>query len=225
MPATAPAPESPAESRRVLDPSERSAEILFGVIMVLTFTGSLSAATSGRQEVRTMLIGAIGCNLAWGIVDAIMYIMASLNERGRRVLLLGRVLGERDPRVADRILSDNLPPLVVSVMRPEEIDSIRQRLASLPSPPRRASLSGEDWRGALGVFLLVFVSTFPIVIPFIVMHETRPAMRVSNAVAIVLLYLAGRSAGRYAGFRGWTTGLAMVGIGIVLVAITMALGG
>ena len=43
--------------------------------------------------------------------------------------------------------------------------------------------------------------------------------------AIVLLYLAGRSAGRYAGFRGWTTGLAMVAIGVVLVAITMALGG
>ena len=75
------------------------------------------------------------------------------------------------------------------------------------------------------MFLLVFVSTFPIVIPFIVMREAMPALRVSNAIAIVLLYLAGRSAGRYAGFRGWTTGLAMVAIGVVLVAITMALGG
>ena len=219
------APEPDSESRRVLDPSERSAEVLFGVIMVLTFTGSLSAATSGREEVRTMLIGAIGCNLAWGIVDAIMYLMATLNEKGRHIFLLGRVLDASDPRAADRVLSDNLPPLVVSVMRPEEIDTIRERLAKLPSPPRRASLSGDDWKGALGVFLLVFVSTFPVVIPFIVMHEAMPALRVSNAIAIVLLYLAGRSAGRYAGFRGWTTGLSMVAIGVVLVAITMALGG
>ena len=38
--------------------------------MVLTFTGSLSVAEAGRDDVRTMLIGALGCNLAWGIIDA-----------------------------------------------------------------------------------------------------------------------------------------------------------
>jgi len=94
------APESAPRRRRVLDPAERSAEVLFGVIMVLTFTGSLSAATSGREEVRTMLIGAIGCNLAWGIVDAIMYLMNVLGDRGRRLALLRRVraaLQAREP--------------------------------------------------------------------------------------------------------------------------------
>jgi hypothetical protein len=219
------APERATERRRVLDPSERSAEVLFGVIMVLTFTGSLSAATSGREEVRTMLIGAVGCNLAWGIVDAIMYLMGALTDRGRRVLLLKRVLAGGDEQRADRLLADHLPPLVASVMTPAEIEAIRRRLVALPSPPRRATLSGDDWRGALGVFLLVFLSTFPIVIPFLVMHDARPAMRVSNAIAIVLLYVAGSSAGRYAGFRPWKTGLAMVAVGLVLVAITIALGG
>lgn len=65
-----PAPKSPATTpspgKRVLDPMERLSEVLFGLIMVLTFTGSLGAATAGREEIRTMLIGAIGCNLAWG---------------------------------------------------------------------------------------------------------------------------------------------------------------
>ena len=51
---------------RVLDPSERIAEVLFGLIMVLTFTGSLSIADAGANDVRVMLIGALGCNLAWG---------------------------------------------------------------------------------------------------------------------------------------------------------------
>jgi hypothetical protein len=51
-------------SVRVLEPIERISEVLFGLIMVLTFTGSLSAAESGHAEVRAMLIGAIGCNLA-----------------------------------------------------------------------------------------------------------------------------------------------------------------
>ena len=57
-------------SKRALDPIERVAEVVFGLIMVLTFTGSLSVATAGNAEVREMLIGALGCNLAWGVIDA-----------------------------------------------------------------------------------------------------------------------------------------------------------
>jgi hypothetical protein len=52
-------------TRRVLAPIDRVSEVLFGLIMVLTFTGSLSVAEAGRDDVRTMLIGALGCNLAW----------------------------------------------------------------------------------------------------------------------------------------------------------------
>jgi len=73
-------------SRHVLDPVERMSEILFGLIMVLTFTGSLSVATAGHEEVRGLLIGAIGCNLAWGLIDAVMYLLTILVERGRIAL-------------------------------------------------------------------------------------------------------------------------------------------
>jgi hypothetical protein len=45
--------------------------------MALSFTGSLSVAESGREEIRTMLVGAIGCNTAWGIVDAVMYLITT----------------------------------------------------------------------------------------------------------------------------------------------------
>ena len=70
-------------SRRVLDPSERIAEVLFGLIMVLTFTGSLSIAEAGRDDVRAMLIGALGCNIAWGVIDGVLYLMSALAEKGR----------------------------------------------------------------------------------------------------------------------------------------------
>ena len=172
-----------------------------------------------------MLIGAIGCNLAWGIVDAIMYLINVLGERGRRIALLRRVLADGDARRADAVIADQLPPLVASVLRPEELDAIRRRLAALPEPRARVWLERDDFRGALGVFLLVFLSTFPIVVPFLVMRQPMPALRVSNAIAIVLLFLAGRSVGHWAGLRSWRTGLAMVGIGVVLVAVTIALGG
>ena len=72
-------------TKRVLEPIDRISEVLFGLIMVLTFTGSLSVAESGRSEVRTMLIAALGCNLAWGFIDALFYLMGCLSERANNL--------------------------------------------------------------------------------------------------------------------------------------------
>lgn len=225
MTSNAPAATGAAqERRRVLEPTERFAEILFGLIMVLTFTGSFSAASSGRSEVRTMLIGAVGCNLAWGIVDAIMYLLNTLGERGRNLLTLRRVRGAEPPE-AHRLIAEAVPPLVASTLRPEELETVRRRLAALPEPPRRARFQSDDFRAALGVFLLVFLSTFPVVVPFLVIRDATAALRVSNAIAIVLLFFGGYQQAKHAGYRPWPTGLAMVAVGLVLVAITIALGG
>jgi len=216
---------SPAGRRRILDPSERFGELLFGLIMVLTFTGSLSAATSGHADVRTMLIGAIGCNLAWGIVDGIMYILDNLGQRGRDLLTLHRVLGAPRPEIAQGLIADALPAPVAAVLRPDELESIRKRLSALPEPPRKGGLERNDFLGALGIFLVVFLSTFPVVIPFLVMPDAMKALRVSNAIAIGMLFLGGYFLAKSSGYRPWRTGLVMVAIGVVLVAITIALGG
>jgi len=64
-----------------------------------------------------------------------------------------------------------------------------------------------------------------VVIPFILMHDAMPALRVSNAVAIVLLFLAGHAYGPMIGRGPVSVGIAMVALGVVLVGITMALGG
>jgi hypothetical protein len=50
--------------KRLLDPSERLSEILFGLIMVITFTCSFNVAQAGHGGVRKMLAAALGCNLA-----------------------------------------------------------------------------------------------------------------------------------------------------------------
>src|SRR5512139_21892 len=92
-------------SKRVLDPDERVAEILFGLIMVLTFTGSLSVAEAGREDIRTMLIGALGCNLAWGIIDGVLYLMGSLADQARGLLTLRAVRAAADPAIAQRLIA------------------------------------------------------------------------------------------------------------------------
>ena len=219
-------PDDPIKSsRRLLEPVERISEVLFGLIMVLTFTGSLSVAEAGRDDVRTMLIGALGCNLAWGIIDAVLYLMGSLAEKGRGLMAFRAVRNATDPQKAQQLIADALPSVLASVVQPSELESMRVRLQQLPEPPGRARLRMEDWLSALGVFLLVFVSTFPVAMPFIFMHNAGLALRLSNLIAIVLLFILGYAFGRCAGRHPWLFGISMVVLGAILVGLTMALGG
>ena len=79
------------KSKRALEPMETISEIWFGLIMVLTFTCSLSVNGAGREEVRTLLIGALGCNLAWGIIDSVMHLVRCFVERGAAIARLRAV--------------------------------------------------------------------------------------------------------------------------------------
>lgn len=219
-------PDDPTKSsKRVLEPIERISEVLFGLIMVVTFTGSISVATADQAEVRTMLLGALGCNLAWGIIDAVFYLMGSLAEKGRNLMTYQAVRKATDPQKAQQLIADALPSVVASVLQPAELDAMQERLKQLPEPPERARLGKDDWLGAIGVFLLVFVSTFPVAIPFIFMQNAALALRLSNLIAIVMLFMLGYAFGRYAGRSPWLAGILMVIIGAILVGITKTLGG
>jgi hypothetical protein len=212
-------------SPRVLEPYERVSEVLFGLIMVLTFTGSLSVAEAGRDDVRTMLIGALGCNLAWGIIDGTLYLMGCLSEQGRGVRAWGALRRAASPEEAHRVIAGALPPMVAAALSPAEYESVRQKLLDVSEPPARPRLSRTEWLGALSVALWVVVTTFPVAVPFMFMDNVARAMRVSNAIAVILLFLAGWAFGRVAEYHPWLTGVAMVFVGVALVGLTMALGG
>jgi hypothetical protein len=212
-------------SRRVLEPHERISEVLFGLIMVLTFTGSLSAAEAGRAEIRTMLIGALGCNLAWGVIDGVLYVMGNLAEKGQKLKIFKSLRQAKDPQRGQQIIAGALPPLVASILKPEELETMRQRVLALPEPAERVQVNGRDWFGAFGVFLIVFISTFPVVLPFVFMESARGAMRVSNIVAVMMLFLVGMAYGRCVGRSPLGFGVVMVMLGLGLVTLTIALGG
>jgi VIT1/CCC1 family predicted Fe2+/Mn2+ transporter len=214
-----------ASGVRVLDPAERIAEVLFGLIMVLTFTGSLAVAEAGRDDVRVMLIGALGCNVAWGLIDAVLYLMGCLAERGRDRETYRALRHVADPGQARRLMTAALPPLLAQVLEPEALDRAHRRLQSMAAPIQGARLSASDWRGAFGVFLLVFLSTLPVAVPFLFVENVPSAMRLSNGVAIVMLFAAGYAYGRLVGGRPAAWGVSMVALGSALVALTIVLGG
>jgi len=215
---------TPTERRRLLDPIDRISEIIFGLIMAVTIVGSLSVAAAGREDVRTALIAALGCNLAWGLVDAVMYLIQTLTERTRNVALARRIAGLA-PDDARRSIADEMPPHVATLVGDDELETMRRRLSDA-SPPRVAGLHPADYLAALGIFLLVVIATFPVVVPFMVVSDTAVAMNVSRALTLVMLFLAGLMLGRYAGHaRPIVTGVAMAVLGAVLIAAVKALGG
>jgi hypothetical protein len=211
-------------SKRLLDPVDRVSEILFGLIMVLAITGSLRIV-DGKVDVRTLLVASLGCNLAWGIIDATFYLMGCLAETSRKILIWDAVRNTADPELGRRALAGALPPVFAAAMQPEELEKARLRMVALPEREDRTLLRRHDWMAALGVLLVVFLSTFPVVIPFIVMNDARLALRISNAIAITMLFLAGWSFARYVGRNPVRTGFAWVVLGAVLVVITIVLGG
>jgi len=192
---------------------------------VLTFTGSLSVLGAGHQEVHEMLVGAVGCNLAWGVIDASFYLMGIMAQRGRGRQLVQRLRGTSHATEVRDTLSEAIPEVIMDLMTPGERETLRTRIASMPKDRVPDLLTWTDLKGAIGVFLWVFVVTFPVALPFIFIHDAQTALRASNAIAIALLGVIGWRLATYAGFTKWLTIVSMVLFGMIMVAITIALGG
>lgn len=208
----------------VLEPIDRITEVIFGLLMAMTFIGSLSVATAGREDARLMLVAAFGCNLAWGLADAVIYLLRTWTERTRSRTLLTRL--EAAPSSQGRkLISDALPERVSLALDEDGLEMLRARMlrdVARPMPPR---LGLDDFKAAMATFLLVVLATFPMVIPFLLIDTTATAIRVSHLVALAMLYLAGWLLARYSGGRTQLTGVVLAGVGALLILAIIALGG
>jgi len=218
-------PRSLRTEKRLLNPVDRISEILFGLIMALSFTCTISVAESSKAEVRDIMIGAIGCNLAWGLVDAVMFILTGLAEKGHGRAILRFVRTTTNAEKSRKFIADALPPVVSSAMETKDLENIRKELLKLPESSLRVRVTAKDLKMGLAIFLLVFVSTIPVALPFKFIDDAQRALRVSNLVAIILMFIAGWLLALFAGYNKWVMGFFMILLGIVLVTLTIALGG
>jgi hypothetical protein len=209
----------------VLNPVDRVSEMLFGLFMALTFVGAVSVADQGDAQIRTMFIAALGCNLAWGLVDAVMYLVRTVTDRGRLLTLIRSVRHSPDAETGRRLIEGSLSQLAAGIMSTAEIEAMRGRIVALASLPPRPKLKRDDLIAALAIFLIVVASTFPVVMPFMLFEDVGVAKNVSRAVALLMLFAGGLALGRYAGYGSWRVGLLMAGLGTALVVAINALGG
>ncbi|SFN38736.1 hypothetical protein [Variovorax sp. OV329] len=218
----------PARAQRepVLNPVDRISELIFGLLMAVSFTGAVSVAEAGHAEIRALFVAAVGCNLAWGLVDAVMYLVRTATERGKSLTLLNAVRAAgASPQAGQDLIERSLTRVVSGLVSTAELEAIRLRIVSLPSVPARASLNGRDLLAALAVFLLVVIATFPVVIPFALMDDVGAAKTLSRIIALAMLFFGGFTLGHYAGYGSWRAGIKMAALGTLLVGAIHALGG
>jgi hypothetical protein len=211
-----------------LDPGERLGELLFGLIMVLTFTLGAGIELRGdREATRDLLIAALGCNAAWGIIDGALHLMGRLSARGRIHRIVKRVQAaerrEQALALVARELDERIPAIVEPEIRAALEADVLEKVRAAPLPPTRVNAS-DLWAG-LAVFWLVFLTALPAVVPFLVLRDARIALRVSNAILIGLLFTVGWWWATYTGASPWRTGLFMAAFGVALVVVAISLGG
>jgi len=215
-------------TQRHLDPASRLGEILFGLIMVLTVTLTASfTVADGRKGVRQLLLAAIGSNVAWGIIDASMYIMNAIVVRRGKIRLVEAVQRASDPGAALVLVKDRVEPELQELLGPEKAEAFSKSVLThiVGAQITERILTKEDFYGALASFWVVFVSCLPAAIPFLVFSQPQVALRVSNFLLIAGLFYVGQKWADYAGKSRLAVGSAMVAVGLALVGVAIFLGG
>ena len=216
-------------TKRYLDPADRLQEILCGLIMVLDFTliGGFSAG-EGRAGVRHLLIAALGCNIAWGIIDGALYVMGCLTARRERLKFLTSLRDAPHESAAFAALSKKLDPLLEPGTSADDRSRICQSLlpafANIQLP--EAGIIKDDLYGMAAIFWIDFASVIPAVIPFFIfLDQPRFALRVSNALLVASLFVVGYLWGKQAGSNPYLVGCCTMLVGFALVGVAIALGG
>lgn len=208
-----------------LDPADRIGEILFGLIMALGFTGAVRLGVEETSS-RELFLAILGCNVAWGIVDGVMHTMTTLFQRARALRLARAVRRLTDAR-ALALLRRELDGGLEWALSEDERDSICRRLldSARRTEPPPVKMRADDLMGGAAVAAVIVMMTLPVVVPFALIGDPYRAARLSNAIALAMLFLLGMRWGGFTGLTAWRCGLAMTGVGIALVAVTIALGG
>ena len=218
----------PSLLHRWLDPASSLGEIMFGLIMTLTFTlgAGLMIEDEGRAGARELLIAVIGCNIAWGIIDAAQYVIGQLFDRGR-LRRLGSSIRALSPENAVKLIGGELDELLGEVTSDAECAALYQTIANnvRSRPPTANYVSKEDLMGGFTSFWLVVISSIPAAIPFMFLDDARLALRISNGILLALLFVVGFSWARHTLSNPWVVGLGFLVGGGALVGAAIALGG
>jgi hypothetical protein len=214
---------------RVIDPGTTISEVLFGLIMTLTFTlgAGIMIEGEGAEAARELLIAALGCNIAWGFIDGAFYLIDQLFDRGRRQRIGQMIRNAQTPAHAQTLVAGEFDGLLEGLASDAERGALYRRivenLKAIDVVPNRVTKA--DLSGAIVSGMLVIASCLPAAIPFVFLDDARQALRLSNAILLAMLFYTGFKWARHTLHNPWLAGLSFLLGGVVLVIAAILLGG
>jgi VIT1/CCC1 family predicted Fe2+/Mn2+ transporter len=150
-----------------------------------------------------------------------------LFDRGHVARLVRDARAAPDPDQAYRIIEHELAPDVVDEMTPDEREKIKSVTLGVLRriKPKEPRMERGDLLHGIAAGLLVLLPTIPVVLPYVLFDDVITAVRTSSVIALVLVFLVGWRWGQLVGVRPWRIGGGLTLLGIILVAITIGLGG
>lgn len=222
---------------RLLDPIDLLSEAIYSILILLTFTLAFRIFTIGLDahqaisavEMNDLLLGAVGATLAWGIIDGVMYALTSVLERGQSHRLLRRLQAAQTEQESVAIVANEfdfyLEPITAEEQRQKLYVHIQAHLRDGQARP--VGFKREDFTGALASVVVAMVAVFPAVLPLLLLRtDPTLALRASNVVSLIVLFIAGYYWGRYTDATPWKIGLLLVAVALIMVLlIAIPLGG
>ena len=217
----------------LLDPIDTLAEVIFSILILLTFTLAFRIFAMDSELltvdfIRELMWAALGATVAWGIIDGIMYALFEVLGRSERHRLLWHIQAAHTPDEAVTAIANEfdymLEPITGEEQRRTLYEDILDHLRH--SQPRAVGLKHEDLTGGLASVLIALLAVTPSFLPLLIFpNDYALAIRLSNVVSFIVLFAAGYEWGRYTGMSPWRTGLLVMGVGALLVAVAIPLGG
>jgi hypothetical protein len=207
-----------------LSPLERGCEIVFGILMTASVTAATEIGTGGQATVRELLLAAFGCNVAWGMIDAAMFLLQQQFGRFRAHRTMRELRETVDEAAFRARVREELPAAIGPAITPETYAGIR-RLAAAHAPGRAGFWNRSELGAAALIWLLVTVSTAPPVLPFLVLQDAALALRLHKLVMVAMLFLLGWWIGRWSGASPGRSGVVLALAGSALSVACIALGG
>ncbi len=194
--------------------------------MALGFTGAVRLGLE-EPDNRGLFLGILGCNIAWGVVDGVMYVLTALFDRGRRARIIRDVLDSPNEEAAMVRVGKELDDRLVPLTTPEERRQIYRWVTELARRAHREKVHvrRDDLLGGVAAGMAVILATLPVVVPYLVIRDPFWAARLSNLVGLALLFSLGAWWGRVVGGSPLRVGTGLTFVGSILVGVTIAMGG
>jgi VIT1/CCC1 family predicted Fe2+/Mn2+ transporter len=157
-----------------------------------------------------------------------MYALLELFQRSERHRLLRQLETADSEQARVDIVAEELDyilePICGEMERQQLYKGVVQHLRG--GRPRPVGFKQEDLTGGFAWVVMAILAVVPSLVPFVLLRDQPGfAIRVSNIISFAMLFLAGHQWGVHTGANPWKTGLLLFGVGVLMVAIAIPLGG